>query len=83
MAGGLPTNVYSPDDKKNFVLLLKEIRRQMNLYQKQHHRPSPFLLTAVTAVSKTLTDNLDLEGMAEALDFFNLMIYVRIYFFKY
>ena len=76
MLGGLPTNVYSPDDKANFVLLLKEIRYQMDCYQNEHGRPSPFLLTAATAVSKRLTDTLDLEGMAEILDFFNLMIYV-------
>ena len=43
----------------------------MDSYQKEHRRPSPFLLTAATAVSKRLTDNLDLEGMAEVLDFFN------------
>ena len=48
----------------------------MDSYQKEHRRPSPFLLTAATAVSKRLTDTLDLEGMAEILDFFNLMIYV-------
>ena len=31
VSGGLPENIHRPEDKENYVLLLKELREQMDL----------------------------------------------------
>jgi chitinase len=31
VSGGLPGNIHRPEDKQNYVLLLKELRQQLDL----------------------------------------------------
>ena len=41
VSGGLPGNVQRPEDKQNYVLLLKELREQLDRVS----RDQPYLLT--------------------------------------
>lgn len=41
VSGGLPGNVQRPEDKQNYVLLLKEVREQLDRVNKDQ----PYLLT--------------------------------------
>jgi chitinase len=43
VSGGLPGNIHRPEDKQNYVFLLKELRQQLDIAgaNKSH----PYLLT--------------------------------------
>lgn len=43
VSGGLPGNIQRPEDKENYVLLLKELREQLELASRNESRP--YLLT--------------------------------------
>jgi chitinase len=58
-----------PQDKENFTLLMAELRRQLDALGGEHP------LTAATSASPSYVENLDLPGLVEQLDWFNLMTY--------
>jgi chitinase len=63
--GGLPTNVYSPNDGANYVLLLQALRGAIG----------DKLITVAGPAGPHLTKHLDMSGMASVLDFINIMTY--------
>ncbi|KAF4510714.1 hypothetical protein G6O67_002586 [Ophiocordyceps sinensis] len=65
----------SPDEAKNHVLLLQECREALDAYaaaQGQHYH---YLLTAATPAGEQNYGQMDLAGMDEYLDYWNLMTY--------
>ena len=73
VAGGLETNVTRPEDRRNFTLLLEELRRQLDAQGARDGRR--YLLTAATAAGPYHAANLELDRVAPLLDWINLMTY--------
>ncbi|CAF1248336.1 unnamed protein product [Rotaria sp. Silwood1] len=70
VSGGLPGNTRRPEDKQNYVLLLKEIRRHLDAVPNKK-----YLLTVATGAGTERIYDMDLPGMSTYLDWFNVMTY--------
>ncbi|CAF0868601.1 unnamed protein product [Rotaria sp. Silwood1] len=70
VSGGLSGNIQRPEDKQNYVLLLKEIRRQLDAVPNKK-----YLLTVATGAGTERIGDMDLLGMLAYLDWFNVMTY--------
>jgi len=70
---GLEGNVYRPEDKENFVLLFKEMRRQTDSLSLQTHKH--YFLTTAAGAFKSFADHNDIGGAAQYMDYVNLMTY--------
>ena len=68
-----PYNTISPNDKKNFTLLLAEFRSQLNALGKQTGKR--YLLTAAVNSGAKTTDATEPALYARSLDWINLMTY--------
>ncbi|XP_071036118.1 probable chitinase 10 isoform X2 [Parasteatoda tepidariorum] len=64
-----------PDDKKNFVLLLKELREAFEEESKDKKLPRLLLTVAVSAGSETIRSGYDVPAVAAYCDFINIMSY--------
>jgi chitinase len=73
VSGGLAGNINRPEDKQNYVLLLKEIRQQLDVAGAQVGKR--YLLTVATGAGTERINDMDLPGMAAYLDFINVMTY--------
>jgi GH18 family chitinase len=62
-----------PEDKKNFTLLLGELRRQLDELGAQENRH--YLLTIAAPVGPGTLRNIEPEAIASTLDWINLMTY--------
>jgi chitinase len=71
VTGGKTTDHKRKSDKKNFVLLLKQLRSDLNGL---HHERPPLLTIASTAYRNHLND-LSVKEMVNVLDWFNVMGY--------
>ncbi len=71
VSGGLTNG--SPADKANFILLLNELRQQMDALGATNGQH--YLLTIAAPVGPGSIRNLDLPGIASAVDWINLMTY--------
>ncbi len=67
-------NPYRPSDKRNFTLLLKEIREQLNV-QSENDNNTHYLLTIATGADQNYINNTDLGEAQKYLDFINVMTY--------
>jgi chitinase len=65
--------VARPEDTRNFTLLLKEFRRQLDKLGKQNRRH--YLLTVATAAGPDTFAKLALDRIHQYLDFINVMTY--------
>ncbi|WKX70110.1 glycoside hydrolase family 18 protein [Streptomyces sp. XD-27] len=76
---GLPGNKFSPDDKANFVALLKEFRKQLddpNLLKDYPPRGGKYLLTAfLPADPEIMKAGWDAAEVMKCLDFGNIQGY--------
>lgn len=70
VSGGLSGNIHRPQDKQNYVLLLKELRQQLNTV-----RDKKYLLTVATGAGTERIEDMDLIGMIKYLDWINVMTY--------
>jgi chitinase len=70
---GLEGNVYRPQDKENYVLLFKELRRQTDSLSNITHKK--YLLSTAAGAFKSVVDHNDMGAAAQYLDFVNLMTY--------
>ncbi|CAF1186430.1 unnamed protein product [Adineta ricciae] len=70
VSGGLATNSRRPQDKQNYVFLLRELRHQLDAVSDKN-----YLLTAATGATAKTIANMDLPGMIPYLDWINVMTY--------
>jgi chitinase len=70
---GLEGNVYRPEDKQNYTLMFKELRRQLDSLQQQTHKK--YLLTTAAGAFKSFVDHNEMGVAQQYLDFINLMTY--------
>ena len=68
VSGGLPTNIYRPEDRENFTLLLAELRSQLDA-------AGDYLLTIAAPASPYIIDNIEVELIHPYLDWINIMTY--------
>jgi chitinase len=71
--GGLPGNIVRPVDKQNYVLLVQELRQQLDAAGLQDNKK--YLLTVASAAGAEKIGDLDLPSMAKYVDWFNVMTY--------
>ncbi|CAF1034663.1 unnamed protein product [Didymodactylos carnosus] len=73
VSGGLSTNIHRPADRENYVLLLEEIREQLNVAGLQNGKT--YLLTIATGAGTERIADMDLKNMVKYLDWINVMTY--------
>ncbi len=69
VSGGHPGNIYRPEDKQNYTLLLAELREQLDATGES------YLLTIAAPGSPGIIENLELELIHPYLDWINVMTY--------
>lgn len=72
VSGGLEGNRNRPEDRANYVLLLAELRKQLDAVAT---KAKPTLLTIASPVGSWKLPNFDLPGLAKHVDWFNVMAY--------
>ncbi|MFN5288653.1 MAG: glycoside hydrolase family 18 protein, partial [Planctomycetia bacterium] len=73
VSGGLSSNVYRPEDGANYVELVKEVRRQLEVAGATDSRH--YLLTIAAPAGYDKYNNFQLAAMSPSLDWFNVMTY--------
>jgi chitinase len=68
-------NTYRPEDVRNFTLMLKAVREQLDLLAKTQGDEKHYLLTIATGADKTYVDNVEMAEIHKYLDFLNIMTY--------
>jgi len=68
VSGGLETNIYRPEDRENFTLLLAELRSQLD-------SAGDYLLTIAAPASPVIIGNIEIEEIHPYLDWINIMSY--------
>ena len=68
MSGGLESNIYRPEDRENFTLLLAELRSQLDA-------AGDYLLTIAAPASPMIIENIEVEEIHLYLDWINIMTY--------
>jgi chitinase len=67
------THHFRPEDKANFTLLIKELRKQLNRQQRRLHRP--LYLTIAAGASSSYLEHTEMRKVQRSLDTVNLMAY--------
>jgi len=70
---GFEGNIYRPQDKQNYTLMFKELRKQMDTLARQTGKK--YLLTTAAGAFKSFLDNTQMDKAQRYLDFINLMTY--------
>jgi chitinase len=73
VGGGLPQNAKRPEDRRNFTLLMNELRRQLDEQGARDGRR--YELAAATTAGERGIGNLELDSLAKVVDFLNVMTY--------
>jgi chitinase len=73
VAGGLEGNVERPADKRNFTLLLAELRRELDAQGAKDHRH--YELTIAASARPDEIANVEISRIEPLLDFINVMTY--------
>jgi chitinase len=73
VGGGLEGNAARPADRRNFTLLLEDLRRYLDAQGALDGRR--YLLTAATGAGPSHAANIELDRVAAILDWINLMTY--------
>jgi len=71
--GGETHNIHSPDDKKNFTLLMKTVRAALDAAGSEDNKY--YLLTIASGQGDNFVVNADLANSSAYLDFINIMTY--------
>jgi chitinase len=66
-------NVYRPEDKQNYTLMFQEIRRQLDILEKDTQKE--YQLTAAVGGSKSFIEHTEMEKVGEILDYIFIMTY--------
>lgn len=70
---GYPDHKGTPDDSRNFTILLQTVRDSLSAYGQRMNRT--YLLTAALPASANHTANMEVQKIAEILDQLNIMTY--------
>ena len=70
---GYEGNIYRPEDKQNYTLLFKELRKQLDDLQKQTNKK--YLLTTAAGGFKSFIEHTEMGNAQQYLDYINLMTY--------
>ncbi|MBS4197950.1 glycoside hydrolase family 18 protein [Lederbergia citri] len=73
VSGGMPNNQHDPSDKKNFTLLLQEIRNALNKAEQKDGKK--YYLTIASSVGFSYLENTELDKISEIVDYINIMTY--------
>jgi len=73
VGGGLASNTYRPEDRHNYTLLMRELRRQLD--ELGSARGAHYLLTIAAPAGPGTYAHLEIGELAAALDWINLMTY--------
>jgi chitinase len=73
VGGGLPENAKRPEDRRNFTLLMNELRRQLDVQGSRDGRR--YELAAATTAGEHGIANLEVDSLAKVVDFLNVMTY--------
>jgi len=73
VSGGLPGNGYRPEDKRNYTLLLQEVRNKLNAAGAQDGKH--YLLTIAAGAGPSFRQNTELANIAGIVDWINIMTY--------
>jgi chitinase len=73
VGGGLPQNAKRPEDRRNFTLLMNELRRQLDEQGGRDGRR--YELAAATTAGEQGIGNLEVDSLAKVVDFLNVMTY--------
>jgi chitinase len=66
---------FRPQDKRNFTLLLQELRARLTLLREQTHHRGPYLLTIAAGASAEFLQHTDMAQVQRFVDTVNLMTY--------
>lgn len=66
-------NAFRPDDKRNYTLLLEDLRERFK--HEQHRLGRPLLLSVAAGASQSFLDHTEMRRVAHAVDTVNLMAY--------
>lgn len=70
---GMQGNIYRPEDKHNYTLLFKELRRQLDSLQQ--HTGKRYLISTAVGGFKQFVDSTEMGEAQQYLDYINLMTY--------
>ncbi|MBV8390198.1 MAG: glycoside hydrolase family 18 protein [Mucilaginibacter sp.] len=70
---GLKGNIYRPEDKVNYTLLLRDLRHVLDSIKIQTHKP--YLLTCAVGAFKDFVENTEMGKAQQYLNYINLMTY--------
>ncbi len=68
-------NIHRPEDIKNFTLMLKAVREELDKMAGEEGRNKHYLLSIATGADQAYVDNTELGKLDEYLDFLNIMTY--------
>lgn len=68
-------NTHRPEDIHNFSLMLKEVRKALDLLSETKKNDKHYLLTIATGADKAYIDNTELSEVNKHIDFLNIMTY--------
>ncbi|PWU04839.1 MAG: chitinase [Bacteroidetes bacterium] len=66
-------NIFRPEDKENFTLMLQQLRAELNKLKDSTHKQ--YFLTAATAGFKAFIEHTELEKAQQYMDYYNVMTY--------
>lgn len=70
---GYEAHKGTPEDKRNFTLLMQDIRKAIDEYGKEINYK--FLLTAAFGANENNMENIEYEKLVNTMDYFNMMTY--------
>lgn len=73
VSGGLPTNKTRPEDKQNFTLLLKTLRKKLDEQSRKDGKE--YLLTIAGAAGSSFAKNTEIGILHQYIDYANIMTY--------
>ena len=70
-------NVFRPEDRENFTLMLQAVRQKLDELSRRENRPEEqrYLLTIATGANQAYLDHTNMSEAHKPLDFVNIMTY--------
>jgi chitinase len=68
-------NPHRPEDVKNFTVMLKAVREQLDVISEKEGEGKHYLLAIATGADKAYVDNAEMNEIHKYLDFLNIMTY--------